>query len=118
MDGIGRHKLVARMGYVICCYHGNRGPSETSCNDAIKFVHSENLPLIPKSGNYLLWKSGYIYFRLSVAVILTCEHYFTPIHGLILDLSLEFNCTFHSLRDISISGFGRHFRLSVIIGIA
>jgi len=30
----------------------------------------------------------------------------------------NFNCTFHSLRDISISGFGRHFRLSLIIGIA
>ena len=29
----------------------------------------------------------------------------------------NFNCTLHSLRVISISGFGRHFRLSVIIGI-
>jgi len=28
------------------------------------------------------------------------------------------NCTFHSLRYISISGFGRYFRLSFIIGIA
>ena len=30
----------------------------------------------------------------------------------------NFNCTFRSFTDISISGFGLHFRLSLIIGIA
>jgi len=30
----------------------------------------------------------------------------------------NFNCIFHRLRDVSISGFGRHFRLSLTIGIA
>jgi len=30
----------------------------------------------------------------------------------------NFNCTFHSLRDIIISGFRHNFRLSLIIGIA
>ena len=29
----------------------------------------------------------------------------------------NFNCAFHCLRDISISSFGRHFQLSLIIGI-
>jgi len=35
-----------------------------------------------------------------------------------LVVSLNFRCTSHSFWDISISGFGRHFRLSLIIAIA
>ena len=59
------------------------------------------------------------YLRLSVAVVVTCQHYFSPIHGLKPQICRwNFNCTSHSFRDISISGFGRHFRLSVTIGIA
>ena len=58
------------------------------------------------------------HFRLSVSVVLTCQHYFTPVHGLIPQCCWNFNCTFRSLRDISISGFRRHFRLSLSIGIA
>jgi len=73
--------------------------------------------------NYFLfqnvfWRS-YRYFRLLVAVVPTCQNYFPPIHfSYTSDMSLEFYCSFHSFRDMSISGFGRHFRLSVIIGIA
>jgi len=41
------------------------------------------------------------------------------IDGLIPQICrLNFKCTFHRLRDISISGFGCHFRLSLISGIA
>ena len=41
-------------------------------------------------------------------------------HGLIPQICRwNFSCTFHSIRDISINGFGRHFhfRMSLIIGI-
>jgi len=69
--------------------------------------------------NYFRFWRLYRYFRLSVAVVLTCQHYFPPIYGLKLQIRRwNFNCTSHSFRDIIISGFGRHFRLSVIIGIA
>ena len=41
---------------------------------------------------------------------------FLPMRGVIRQICRwNFNCTFHSFRDISISGFGRRFRLSVII---
>jgi len=61
----------------------------------------------------------YRYFRLSVAVILTCQHYFLPIHGFTLQICRwNFKCTFHSFRDASVSVFGHYFRLSVIIWIA
>jgi len=44
---------------------------------------------------------------------------FQPIHGLIPQICRwNFHCTCHRFGDISISGFGRHFRLSVIIGIS
>jgi len=47
----------------------------------------------------------------------TCRNYFPPIRGLISQICRwNFNCTFHNFRDINISGFGRHFRLSLIIG--
>jgi len=60
----------------------------------------------------------YRHFRLSISLVLTCQHYFIPVHGLIPQCLWSFNCTFRSLRDNCISGFGRHFRLSLIIGIA
>jgi len=53
----------------------------------------------------------YRHFRLSVTVVLTHQHYFAPVHGLIPQCRWNFNCTVRSLRDISISGFGRHFLL-------
>jgi len=34
--------------------------------------------------NYFRFWGPYQYFRLSVACVLTCQHYFPPIHGLIL----------------------------------
>jgi len=46
----------------------------------------------------------------------TVFYTYRPLHGLIPQTCRwNFNCTFHSLRDISISGFGRHFRLFVFI---
>jgi len=49
----------------------------------------------------------------------TCQNYFPPAHGLIPQICRwNFNCTCHSFRDISISGFGHRFRLLAIIGIA
>ena len=45
------------------------------------------------------------YFRLSVAVVLTYQHYFTPIHALIPQICRwNFNCAFHSFGDITTSG--------------
>ena len=50
---------------------------------------------------------------------LTCQHYFPPIRCLKPQIYWNFNCTSHSFRRIiTISGFGRHFRLWVIIEIA
>jgi len=61
--------------------------------------------------NYFRFRGPYRYFRLSIPVIVTGQHYFTSIHGLIPQICRwNFNCTFHSWRHISISGFGRHFR--------
>jgi len=68
---------------------------------------------------YFRFWGPYRYFRLSSAVVLNCQHYFPPTHALIPLISgWNLNCTFHSFRDTCISGFGRHFWLLVIIGIA
>jgi len=66
--------------------------------------------------NYFRFWRPCRYFRLSVAVVLSCRNYFPLLRGLIPQIcSWYFNCIFHRFRDISISGFGRRFRLSVII---
>jgi len=60
------------------------------------------------------------HFRLSVTVALTCQHYFILFYTCTWSYTQcrwTFNCTFCSLGDISISGFGHHFWLSLIIGI-
>jgi len=63
--------------------------------------------------NCLRFWGSYRYFRLSVATVLTCQHCFPPIHLFMPQICRwNFNCTFRSFRDTSISGFGRHFRLS------
>ena len=63
--------------------------------------------------NCLRFWGSYRYFRLSVAVALCCQHYFTPIRGLIPPIChWNFNCTFHSL-CISTSGFGPPFPIVV-----
>jgi len=79
-----------------------------------------NLNAICQStGDVIILVCGpYRYFPLSVAVVFTCQQYSTPVHGLIPQICRwNFNCTFHSLRDISISGFGSRFRLFLTIGI-
>jgi len=49
--------------------------------------------------NYFWFWRPYRYFRLSVTVVLTCQHYFPPLHGLKLQIcGWNFNCTSHSLR--------------------
>jgi len=61
---------------------------------------------------FRLWRQ-YRYFRLSVAVVLTCWNYFPPIRGLTPQICRwSFNCAFHSFRDISIgtSDFRKFFR--------
>ena len=68
--------------------------------------------------NYFRFWLPYRYFRLSVAVVLICQHYFTPVHGLISQCCWNFNCLSYLKRH-------KYFRfrppfpiLSVIIGIA
>jgi len=64
--------------------------------------------------NYFRFWGTYRYFRLSFDVVLTSQNYFPPTHCRKPQICRwNFNCTFHSFRDISVSGFGRHFPLSV-----
>ena len=55
--------------------------------------------------NYFRFWRPYRYFRLSVAVVLIYRNYFPPVRGLVPQICCwNFNCTFHSFRDISTSG--------------
>jgi len=61
-----------------------------------------------------VWRS-YRYFRLSAAVAITCRQFLRALYLQIC--RWNFSAVSQTFRDITISGFGSHFRLSIIIGI-
>jgi len=69
--------------------------------------------------NYFRFWRPHRHFRLSVSVVYLLANIVSHLYMVLYPQRCwHFNCTFRSLRDISISGFGHHFRLSLIIGIA
>jgi len=110
-----------------CCHHKNKWMNHLA-NLLSSSVIIENPEFdVWISRLYLSEEQRRNYFRFCGHIdISRCRSLLYLLANTILHLYMDlpqicrwnFNCTFHSLRDISISGFGRHFRLLLIIGIA
>jgi len=100
------HAVVVAMIWLIICWAGQHRQSRMWRGNLDAVCHSSRDVIISGLGPYR-------HFRLSVTVVLTYQHYFKPVHGLIPQCC--WNRTVCSLKDISISGFGRRFYCSSLL---